>query len=78
MVVFSPVQVNLLGIKINTLDNASVMNIGPTLYIDQYISYKRNQGYGEQNGDLARYFIPISYVFDGDFNDSSSAKNSII
>lgn len=78
MVLFAPVQVNLLGIKINSLDNASVMNIGPIQYIDQYISYKRNQGYGEQNGDLARYFIPISYVFDADINDSSSNKNSII
>lgn len=78
MVLFAPVQVNLLGIKINSLDNASVMNIGPIQYIDQYISYKKNQGYGEQNGDLARYFIPISYVFDADINDGLSAKYSII
>lgn len=78
MVFFAPVTVNLLGIKINTLDHVSVMNLGPSQYIDQFISYKRNQGFGEQNGDIVEIIIPISFVLDADINDALSVKNSIV
>jgi hypothetical protein len=76
--IFAPVVINLLGFKINVLDHASIVNMGPNQYIDQFISYKRNQGFGEQNGDFSPVFIPISYVLDSDLNDSSSVKNSIV
>jgi hypothetical protein len=70
--------INLLGFKINVLDHASIVNMGPNQYIDHFISYKRNQGFGEQNGDFSPIIIPISYVLDSDINDSSSVKNSIV
>jgi hypothetical protein len=76
--IFAPMVVNLLGIKINAIDHSSLMNMGPNQFIDQFVSYKRNQGFGEQNGDLSPVFIPISYIIDPDISDSYTAKNSII
>jgi hypothetical protein len=70
--------INLLGFKVNTIDNTSNVNFGPNQYLDQFLSYKRNQGVGEQNGDISPIYIPISWVVDPDVTDSNSAKNSII
>ncbi|MCM2532648.1 hypothetical protein NDK43_09945 [Neobacillus pocheonensis] len=75
---FAPIVVNFLGLKLNVLDHASLMNFGPNQWIDQFISYKRNQGFGEQNGDIVPIIIPISYVMDADIIDNSTVKNSII
>ncbi|WP_040209011.1 hypothetical protein [Neobacillus jeddahensis] len=70
--------INFIGFKVNTLDNSSFVNLGPNQFIDQLVSYKRNQGVGEQNGDLSPVNIPISWVVDPDISDSNTAKNSII
>jgi len=69
---------NIGGFKINALDHAAVVNLGPSEHIDIYVSYKRNQGIGEQNGDLSPMFLPVSWVSDADWQDSNSIKNSII
>lgn len=69
--------INFLGFKVNTVDNGSFVNLGPYQFIDQLVSYKRNQGVGEQNGDVAPVNIPISWVVDPDVADSNTAKNSI-
>ncbi|WP_374703029.1 hypothetical protein [Neobacillus cucumis] len=71
-------NVNLGGIKVNVLDHGSVLNMGPNQMTDIFISYKRNQGYGEQNGDIAPMLIPISFLLDNDLMDSSTVKNSIL
>ena len=70
--------ITFLGFKVNTVDNCSFVNLGPYQLIDQFQSYKRNQGVGEQNGDLSPVYIPISWVVDPDVTDSNSVKNSII
>ena len=75
---FAPVAINMLGIKLNVLDHASVLNMGPNQFIDQFVSYKRNQGFGEQNGDIVPILVPISYVYDSDFIDHMTTKQSII
>jgi hypothetical protein len=75
---FAPMIVNLLGIKLNVLDHASMMNLGPNQLVDQFVSYKRNQGFGEQNGDIVPILIPISCVLDSDISDNPAIKNSII
>ncbi|WP_066304978.1 hypothetical protein [Bacillus sp. FJAT-29814] len=75
---FAPMVVNLGNIKVNVLDHASVLNMGPNLFIDQFVSYKRNQGYGEQNGDFVPIYIPISYIADADISDSWTGKSSFI
>ncbi|MBW5444935.1 hypothetical protein GE107_02500 [Cohnella sp. CFH 77786] len=73
---FAPVAVTVLGLKINTMDHSSVVNLGPSQHADQYVSYKRNQGSGEHNGDLSPNYLPFSRVWDMDGIDSSSVKNS--
>ncbi|MCH6265508.1 hypothetical protein [Neobacillus citreus] len=78
LLIFAPMNINLGDIKINVFDHASVMNMGPNLFIDQFVSYKRNQGYGEQNGDFVPLYIPICTVYDQDISDSWSGKSSFI
>lgn len=74
----APMAINFIGFKINAVDNTSVINFGPNQFIDQFLSYKRNQGVGEQNGDISPVNIPINYVIDPDISDSPTVKNSVI
>ncbi|MED1467443.1 hypothetical protein [Bacillus salipaludis] len=76
--IVGPYAINLLGFKVNTIDNSSYVNFGPNQIIDELVAYKRNQGVGEQNGDISPVNIPISWVVDPDVADSNSAKNSVI
>lgn len=78
MLFFTPTAVNLLGFKVNAIDNSSVVNFGPIQYIDQFVSYKRNQGFGEQNGDLSPSNIPLTVSIDPDWIDSPSLKGSAV
>ncbi len=78
MLFFTPTVVNLLGFKVNSIDNSSVVNVGPVQSIDQFVSYKRNQGFGEQNGDLSPSNIPLTVAIDPDLTDSPSLKNSAV
>ena len=71
-------NVNLGDMKINVFDHGSILNMGPNQITDVFISYKRNQGYGEQNGDIAPMLIPISLILDNDVSDSAAVKNSIL
>jgi hypothetical protein len=71
-------NVNLGDMKVNVFDHGSILNMGPNQITDVFISYKRNQGYGEQNGDIAPMLIPISFLLDNDLSDSPTVKNSII
>jgi hypothetical protein len=74
----APMAFNFLGFKVNSLDNGAFLNLGPNQFIDQFVSYKRNQGVGEQNGDISPVNIPISWIGDTDVTDSNTAKNSIV
>ena len=78
MVFVSPTVINVLGFKINSIDNGAVTNMGSLQLIDQFVNYKRNQAFGEQNGDLSPINIPVAAVFDQDVNDSNSVKNSVV
>lgn len=73
---FAPVALNLLGIKINAIDHGSVVNLGPSQHLDIFVSYKRNQGFGEQNGDFSPTILSQSGVWDMDLYDSLTAKSS--
>ena len=75
---FAPMEVNVLGFKINAIDNAAVVNIGPSQHIDLFVSYKRNQGVGEQNGDFSPLLFSFSWVSDPDLDDSKTVKNSVV
>jgi hypothetical protein len=75
---FSPVTINLQIVKINAIDHSAVFNMGTSQHLDLFVSYKRNQGIGEQNGDFSPIFNPTSSVLDSDISDSASVKNSVI
>ncbi len=75
---FAPVVLNILGIKINALDHGAVVNIGSSQHLDQCVSYKRNQGIGEQNGDISATLQPQSGVWDMDLIDSPTNKSSFL
>ncbi|MFS0823306.1 hypothetical protein [Bacillus sp. 1P02SD] len=75
---FSPVNLNIVGIKINSVDNGAVVNLGPSQHVDQFVSYKRNQGLGEINGDLPQTLMSVSSVWDMDTLDSLANKSSVV
>lgn len=75
---FAPMTVNVLGFKVNSMDRLSTLCLGPLQQIDIFESNKRNQGFGEQNGDFAALTIPINYVQDSDLIDSAGEKISVI
>ena len=77
MVFITPSVINVLGFKINTMDNGAVANMGSLQLIDQLVSYKRNQAFGEQNGDLSPVNFPSAAIFDPDGSDSLTIKNSV-
>lgn len=73
-----PVTINLLVFKLNTIDHSAIVNMGPSEHYDVFVSYKRNQGIGEQSGDFSPIFLTASSVMDNDLVDSPTVKNSII
>ena len=65
------------GFKVNAVDRGSSI----TIYVSAnrlFLSNKINYGFGEENGDLAPIYIPISSIADPDLIDSNSGKTSII
>ena len=78
MVFICPTVINVLGFKINTMDNGAVANMGSLQLIDQFVSYKRNQAFGEQNGDLSPVTVPVANIIDPDVSDSPTVKNSVV
>ncbi|WP_394233619.1 hypothetical protein [Niallia oryzisoli] len=78
MTLFTPVNLNILGVKINAIDNGGIVNFGPSQHLDIFVSYKRNQGFGEHNGDYSLILQNHSWVWDMDLLDSLSVKSSIV
>jgi hypothetical protein len=78
MFFISPMVINVLGFKINSIDNGAVANMGSLQLIDQFVSYKRNQAFGEVIGDLSPVNLSSNTVFDPDVSDSNSIKNSVV
>ncbi|MFY4774759.1 hypothetical protein [Metabacillus sp. RGM 3146] len=76
--IFSPMVLNVMGFKVNVIDRSGTLNIGTLQQIDYFLSVKQNQGFGEENGDIAPIYLPISSVFDPDVSDSNSWKNSVV
>ncbi|MFQ3544198.1 hypothetical protein Q7A53_08925 [Halobacillus rhizosphaerae] len=75
---FAPSVVNLLGFKVNVLDRSSLISFAGVQQTDFFLSTKRNQGFGEQNGDLSPVNVPINFVADPDVLDSNSTKGSFV
>jgi hypothetical protein len=75
---FAPMVVNILGFKVNVMDRSSTLSLGPIQQAGFFLSTKRNQGFGEENGDLTTFNIPMTSVYDPDLIDSTSQKTSIL
>jgi hypothetical protein len=78
MFFISPMAINVLGFKINSIDNGAVANMGSLQLIDQFVSYKRNQAFGEVIGDLSPVNLSSNIVIDPDVSDSNAIKNSVV
>lgn len=78
MFFLGPVTINLLVFKVNSMDHSAIVNMGPSEHLDVFVSYKRSQGIGEQNGDFSPIFLTSSLVVDNDLVDSPTVKNSLI
>ncbi|WEG13523.1 hypothetical protein PU629_03915 [Pullulanibacillus sp. KACC 23026] len=73
-----PVTIFLGVFKVNALDHSAGIFMGPSIQLDVMVSYKRNQGIGEQNGDFSPITLTEAFVMDNDFNDNHSVKNSFL
>ncbi|MEH7076011.1 spore germination protein [Neobacillus drentensis] len=78
MLFISPMVINVLAFKVNSVDNGAVANMGSLQLIDQFISYKRNQAFGEVIGDLSPVNLSANTVLDPDVSDSNTVKNSVV
>lgn len=76
-VIFFPVQINMLGFKVNTVDRNASISIGPSVRTDFNAFTKANAGTGAQNGDLPVTFA-TGFLNDADVFDATGTKESII
>lgn len=76
--IFAPSVTNVFAIKVNVMDRSSQISFGSIQQADIFLSTKRNQGFGEQNGDLAPVNFPVNIVNDPDLSESNSVKNSVV
>lgn len=75
---FAPMVFNVGGIRVTSPDDMSTQVMGINQQFDQFLSYKRNYGFGEDNGDLNQVNFPYSIVIDNDATDSNSQKTSFL
>jgi len=78
VILFAPVQINLLAFKINEIDHNSNEVFGSMAAIDVFNSDKRNTGFGSQYGDANAMLFNATTIFDPDFVDTSSIKESLV
>ncbi|KHE67456.1 hypothetical protein [Halobacillus sp. BBL2006] len=67
---FLPTEINLPHMKINTVEKQSSVSFGQNYKTNRYVTCKRQQGFGEQNGDRVITHHPIQGVVDADFSDN--------
>jgi len=75
---FAPMVVNVFAFKVNSMDRLSMVNMGPNQQADLYLATKRNQGFGEDNGDFSVIPMPITTIGDQDLIDNGSTKGSVV
>lgn len=75
---FGPLVVNVLGIKVNTMDRNSSMNLAPSPRVDTFLTMKQTYGLGEENGDFSIVNLPLNFVNDSDVYDTNAQKTSVV
>ena len=78
MILFAPVQINLVAFKINSIDHNGTSNFGSFSELDVFISQKTNSGFGPQLGDANLVLFQTSAVLDSDLADSNAIKESFL
>ncbi|MFJ5716855.1 hypothetical protein [Neobacillus sp. NPDC093127] len=73
---FIPTKVNIGGIKINSAEHKSAVSIGENFLKGNNTFAKKNQGFGQQIGDLTLDFCPIHITFDDEIIDKPVIKNN--
>lgn len=78
MILFAPVQINLVAFKINSLENNGTNSLGSFSELDFLNMEKRNAGFGSQLGDANLVMFQTSAVLDSDLADSNVIKGSVL
>lgn len=73
---FIPTKVNIGGIKINSAEHKSAISCGENFLQRNNVFPKKNQGFGQQLGDLTFDFCPIHITFDDEIIDKPVVMNS--
>lgn len=71
---FIPAKVNIGSMKINNPDHLSAVSLGPNFIINENVSGKKNQGFGQQSADFTIIAVPIQITIDNEIMDSPSIK----
>ncbi|MGI6603715.1 MAG: hypothetical protein GX062_01890 [Firmicutes bacterium] len=72
-----PIVINIFYLKINSVENASAINIGENYLVDWTNADKRNQGYGQNLGDGSDFVASRYIVDDRDGVDAPTYKQSL-
>lgn len=71
---FKPSEINIPVCKINSIGNGSKWTIGQSYRKNMVHSIKRNNGFGEDNGDYSIHLKPVQIIWDDDLFDSNRFK----
>jgi hypothetical protein len=71
---FIPAVVNIGSLKINNPDHLSAVSLGPNFIVNENVTGKKNQGFGQQLADLTIMAVPIQVTLDNEIIDSPSIK----
>jgi len=74
--IITPQVINLLGFMVNVNERNANLSISSIQQVDSFVSDKKNQGVGDQFGDLESILAPINFVNEADINDSNGIKTS--
>lgn len=71
---FIPTNVNIGSMKISSPDHKSAVSVGSAFLKGSNVAGKKNQGFGQQFGDLSITAVPIHIVLDEEIIDIPSIK----
>lgn len=72
MINFKSTEVNIHGLKINRLEDASKVSLGMNHQVGIQVSVKTNQGFGHQGADQTHMYSPKSQLDDDDYMDANA------
>ena len=73
---FAPVELNILGIKINAIDHGAVVNLGPSQHRTSLFHINEARELGSRMESIPT-ILSQSWVWDMDLIDSPTVKSSL-